>query len=288
MALFWIKVVVFLDFFAVSLVVPLLSAYFRDAGVDTKLYGLITSLYSVSQLFGGVAMGIMSDIISKRDVLLLSFAGSAVSYLLVGTSTSTYVLFGSRILVGLVKQTMTVSTSAISELTEGSTELRSKELGRLSAISTASFIVGPSMGSILYRMDKRAPAVVAAACFVINMIICMVMMPQTGVMISTKSGKEKSSGKEQDTKAAAAPSSITQFLSTVKDVAQIPGVLTILSIRILVSFLESGTSSKLIVNYYEGRFGVQTYQLGFMSTAWALLSSLAQTFLVVPSTRYFG
>ena len=112
----WTKLIVFFDYLAVALVVPLLSSYFRDAGVDKMMYAYISSTYQIAQLFGGVLLGTASDSLSKRSVLLLSFTGSAISYMLVGLTANTYVLFGSRLLVGLVKQTMTVSTS-ISELT---------------------------------------------------------------------------------------------------------------------------------------------------------------------------
>ena len=73
--LFWIKAVVFLDFFGVALVVPLLTSYFRDAGIDTKLLGILSSLYSLSQIFGGIIIGVLSDTQSKHDVLMLSLLG---------------------------------------------------------------------------------------------------------------------------------------------------------------------------------------------------------------------
>ena len=90
------------------------------------LFAYISSTYQIAQLFGGVVIGAASDSLSKRSILLLSFVGSAVSYMLVGLTGNTYVLFGSRVLVGLVKQTMTVTTSTISELTAHDKESSSR------------------------------------------------------------------------------------------------------------------------------------------------------------------
>lgn len=47
-------------------------------------------------------------------MLQLSFAGAGLSYLLVGLADSLALLILSRVLVGLVKQTMTTSTALVS------------------------------------------------------------------------------------------------------------------------------------------------------------------------------
>ena len=105
-----VKIYVFLDMLSVSLMVPLLSTYFKDAGIDSKLYGLISSLYAMSQILSGFLMGVLLDYVSKPHLLLISFLGSAISYFTVGVFQSHLLLFGSRVLVGLVKQTMTITT----------------------------------------------------------------------------------------------------------------------------------------------------------------------------------
>lgn len=108
---FWIRVVVFVDMFCVSLVVPLLTTYFRSAGVNTEMVGYISSLYYFCQLIGGVVIGSLSDVVPRRDVMMLSFTGSAISYFIVGYTNQIWLLFATRAMVGLVKQTMTIRYS---------------------------------------------------------------------------------------------------------------------------------------------------------------------------------
>ena len=48
--IFTIKVLVFLDLFAVAILVPLLPSYFRNLGISTELYGLVSSVYSAAQV----------------------------------------------------------------------------------------------------------------------------------------------------------------------------------------------------------------------------------------------
>jgi MFS family permease len=78
--------------------------------LDPVTIGLIGSVYSGAQIIGGLAIGVVSDRVDdRRKILLLSFAGAAVSYAMVGMATSVWVLVASRVVVGLVKQTMTAS-----------------------------------------------------------------------------------------------------------------------------------------------------------------------------------
>ena len=111
------------------------SAYFTTAGVSNDYYGFIMSVYYFSQVIGGVVMGSLTDVISRRDILLISFFGSAISYAAVGLSSDLYILFASRIVVGLVKQTTSISTAIISSLCENPL-LREEQIGHISAAVT--------------------------------------------------------------------------------------------------------------------------------------------------------
>lgn len=75
-------------------------------------YGVVGSAYSAAQIVGGVLLGVASDaILGRRGTLLLSMAGACAAYALVAVATDLRTLVTSRVLVGLVKQTMTASTA---------------------------------------------------------------------------------------------------------------------------------------------------------------------------------
>jgi len=57
-------------------------------------------------------------VLGRKRVLLLSFAGAGLSYLLVGVADSLGLLVLSRVIVGLVKQTMTTSTALVTQLSD--------------------------------------------------------------------------------------------------------------------------------------------------------------------------
>ncbi|KAL7447959.1 hypothetical protein ACHAWC_000237, partial [Mediolabrus comicus] len=166
-----------IDMLSVSLVVPLLQQYYRNAGVHSaKQREMLSSLFSSSQIAGGLMIGALSDvgILSRRNILFLSFLGSAVSYALIIVGGLRSLIF-SRVLVGLVKQTMTVSTGLMSQYT--TEENRGTFLGRLSASTTVSWIVGPSLGALLYKhVGPVAPCAVASSLFLINSVLAAVLL----------------------------------------------------------------------------------------------------------------
>jgi MFS family permease len=120
----------FVDMFAVSLVVPLLFQYYKSAGVTSaNQRELLSSVFSSSQILGGVILGAMTDakIIQRKTVLYLSFGGSAIAYAMIAFGGFS-ALIVSRVLVGLVKQTMTVTTSLMTKCT--TEDNRAKHMGR--------------------------------------------------------------------------------------------------------------------------------------------------------------
>eukprot|EP01031_Cornospumella_fuschlensis_P024762 gene24762-29923_t len=275
--LVWLKVLVFVDFLAVALVVPILSSYFRDAGLSNASYGLITSLYASAQLIGSLVLGIMSDFTSKKGILLLSFAGSGVSYLMVGLGRHYGVLLAIRVVVGLVKQTMTTVTLMIAELTEGNHAQRSIEMGQVAAISSFSFVIGPSVGGMLYKWNTVLPALCAFTLFALNCLLCHLFIPG-----DSKSVTDSKQSKRERIKQVFNVDWRAALLS-------LPGVVytqltsqggVIFLFRQLISFVQASMSARHLLNYYEDRFGVETYQLGFLTSGTTVVSLISQSFLV--------
>ena len=73
-------------------------------------------------------------------MLLLSFAGAGLSYLLVGVADSLGLLVLSRVVVGLVKQTMTTSTALVTQLSDSAG--RTAALAKLGSAATLASVVG--------------------------------------------------------------------------------------------------------------------------------------------------
>jgi len=172
-----LPILVFIDMFAVALVVPLLFEYYKKAGVTSSTQReLLSSVFSASQIIGGLLLGALTDakFLRKKTVLFMSFGGSAIAYLMIAYGGFTALIL-SRILVGLIKQTMTISYSLLTACT--APETRSRNVGRIQSSSTAAWILGPSTGALLFKyVDHRAPVCVASLLFVLNMMLAAVLL----------------------------------------------------------------------------------------------------------------
>jgi predicted MFS family arabinose efflux permease len=138
---FLLLAAIFIDLLGVALVVPLLPHIFKAVGGESEMWGLMASVYSAAQIVGGVALGVVSDKISRRQGLLLSMVGAGISYALVATAQSVQMLMASRIIVGFVKQTITLSTAMAADISQDAAQ-RSTAVGHISAAVTVGWMSG--------------------------------------------------------------------------------------------------------------------------------------------------
>lgn len=155
--------------------------------------GLISSVYSGAQIVGGVALGSLGDRwLGRRGLLLLSFAGAAVSYAVVGLPGATLkMLIASRVVVGLCKQTMTASTAKMSELTSVGAE-RALWIGRISTASQLSWIFGQSVGGWLNAHGEPwLVSAVAVGVYAIDAVLVVLMLPRHSTKATPKLRKTR-------------------------------------------------------------------------------------------------
>ena len=166
----------FLDYFAVALVVPNLVHRWKALGVSPEALGLVQSIYSGSQIVGGLLIGYLGDRgLGRKGVLLLSFAGAGASYFLVGYADSVALLALSRVVVGLVKQTQTCSTALITAISSDGD--RAKALGRLTSASTLAFVVGQSFGQLLIdNFGRSIPCYFAASLYIVDFAVVYALL----------------------------------------------------------------------------------------------------------------
>jgi MFS family permease len=280
---FWIQVIVFVDMFGVALVVPLLTTYFRAAGVDTEMVGYISSLYYFCQLIGGVAIGGLSDIVPRRDVVMLSFAGSAVSYFIVGYTDEIWLLFATRAMVGLVKQTMTISTSMVTE--HGHVDSRASNIASLAAASTLAFIIGPAIGSLLYKMNPQYPTMMASSLFICNIGICFLTIPRHCKQLEALES-ENISGEKIDKKHRM--HWIRAMYDKVENSVHSKGVFLNLVALFSITFVERAMNYNNMISYFEIRYEVEAYTLGLIASATSIIALVAQTFFINGMKAFWG
>lgn len=280
-----LPILVAIDMFAVALVVPLMNQYFQAAGVESASQReILSSLYSSSQIIGAIFIGGLQDtgIVSPNHILYMSFLGSALSYSLIVFGGFRSLVF-SRILVGLIKQTMTVSTSMMARYT--TKRNRAKSISRLSASVTFGFIVGPSVGAVLYKhVDQKAPALMASSLFIINFFLATIVLPPTEKKVDTITNSNTKNQHDENT-----PTKISQqkglkkfssFLSNLKSCFSSKALGSVVSSLLLSNCILRATSYASMVSYYESVFGIESHYRGYISSYQKVVSFIVQTFLV--------
>jgi hypothetical protein len=273
-----------IDMLSVSLVIPLLHQYYKNAGVHSATQReLLSSLFSSSQIAGGFIIGALSDVgmLRRRNILLLSFLGSAVSYALVVVGGLRSLIF-SRVLVGLVKQTMTVSTGLLSCYT--SEQERGIFLGRLNASTTVSWIIGPTFGALLYKnVSPSAPCMAASCLLILNSVLAAVFLPRDDdddVSTEEKSNKNNDKSKENGSRSSSRIRKYSSFVSNLKTCFTSFNLASIVISTLLFGWIIRTTSYANMASFYEEKFGIEPYYRGYIKSYQQCLGFVIQSFFL--------
>src|ERR687890_1213448 len=82
-----IFLIVLIDLMGFGIIIPLLPFYVPDYKEHALKVTLLFSVFSICQFIGAPVLGMLSDRYGRRPVLVLSQAGSAVGYVLLGVAT---------------------------------------------------------------------------------------------------------------------------------------------------------------------------------------------------------
>ncbi|ELK06563.1 Major facilitator superfamily domain-containing protein 10 [Pteropus alecto] len=130
------------DWFAAAIGMPAEKRY------NSVLFGgLIGSVFSVLQFLSAPLTGATSDCLGRRPVMLLSLAGLATSYAVWAASESFAAFLASRVIGGISKGNVSLSTAIVADL--GSPPARSRGMAVIGVAFSLGFTLGPMLGASL-------------------------------------------------------------------------------------------------------------------------------------------
>ncbi|KAJ3239654.1 hypothetical protein HDU78_002742 [Chytriomyces hyalinus] len=164
-----------------------------ESRLDIVLFGgFIGSLFSFLQFVASPWIGSLSDVYGRKNVLLISMIGNAVSMLLWIFSKSFFIFVLSRVVGGLTEGNVQMSIAMISDIT--TPETRSKGLALVGIAFSLGFTVGPPIGAYFASIDLletfpwlkayginafSSPAIFALILIVIETIYMALYLPET-------------------------------------------------------------------------------------------------------------
>lgn len=187
----------FLDLLGVSLILPLILPVVNSLGASHIAAGCITSLYGAIQLLSSPVAGWWSDGMGRRPVLLVCTLATALSYVLLGASSSLLVIVIARVIAGVFKHSQTMCRAVLVDVT--GVQDRSHVFGTFNATSSMGFIVGPMLGGHLSELPNGFTVVcnLAAALFIVDFVLCWVFIPEKSSHQSRVEAKTPSSQARQ-------------------------------------------------------------------------------------------
>lgn len=136
-------------------ILPRLLAEVTHAGNIAPYIGVMTALYAAMQFICAPVLGLLSDKLGRRPVLLISLAGAAVNYVVMAFAPQLWMLLLGRAIAGVTSANVSVATAYITDISPE--ETRARRFGLLSAVFGLGFIVGPVLGGVLGDYWLRLP-----------------------------------------------------------------------------------------------------------------------------------
>lgn len=177
---------VFIDLIGFGIVLPLLPRYGERFGAEGFMIGMIVASFSIMQFLLAPFWGRLSDRIGRRPVLLLSNAGSTISYVLFAWASmdgwsgrgAMVLLLVSRTFAGACGANISVASAYIADVTPP--ERRSKGMALIGAAFGLGFILGPAISAWSARAFGLAgPGWVAAGICGANFLLATVILAES-------------------------------------------------------------------------------------------------------------
>jgi MFS transporter, DHA1 family, tetracycline resistance protein len=159
--LFPIFLIVLVDVFGLTLVLPLLAPYAERFGATPLEATLLVSVYAACQLIAGPLLGRISDRTGRKPMLLVSQVGTLLGFLLMANAWALWVIFAARAIDGLTAGNLSLAQAYISDKT--APENRSKAFALIGIAFGVGFFFGPFVsGSLAKHVAYTAPIWLAA------------------------------------------------------------------------------------------------------------------------------
>jgi MFS family permease len=170
-----IFLIVLVDVFGMTLVIPLLAIYAEHFGATPLDATLLVSTYAACQLFSGPLLGQASDRVGRKPMLLISQAGTFLGFLLMARASALWMIYLARVIDGATAGNLALAQAYISDNTDRAD--RAKSFALIGIAFGVGFFVGPAVTARLVSFGLAAP-VYLAACLSLTSIACtMLLLP---------------------------------------------------------------------------------------------------------------
>ncbi len=175
-ALLPIFLIVLVDVLGFTIVIPLLGLYAERFGASPVVATSLVSVYAVCSLISTPIIGRLSDQYGRKRLLMISQSGTCAGFVMLGFSSSLWMVFVGRILDGFTAGNLSIAQAYISDHT--APENRAKAFGVIGIAFGIGFMFGPALGGWLgASYGMHMPFVVAACLSLTSILATYTLLP---------------------------------------------------------------------------------------------------------------
>ncbi len=180
-AMVFILLTVLIDMMAIGLIVPVLPLLVGNLtsspAEQTFWFGAVALSFGLANFIASPILGALSDQYGRRPLLLLGFAGLALSFIVTGLATALWMLIVVRLFSGAMQSNAAVANAYVADIT--APEDRARRFGLVGAMFGVGFTLGPAMGGYLGSIDVHLPFFVAGALAILNWLYGYFVLPES-------------------------------------------------------------------------------------------------------------
>ena len=168
-------VIVMLGF---GIIIPILPFYIEQYGGGGIEMGMLLAIFSLMQLIFSPIWGSLSDRVGRKPMMMVGAAGNAIGMIWMAYADRYAVLFGARMLMGILTSATLPSVLAyISDSTDE--KVRGGAMGLWGAAFGLGMMLGPGIGGSLSTISLQAPFFFAAAASILAMLVIWFFLPES-------------------------------------------------------------------------------------------------------------
>lgn len=181
-ALVFIFVTVAIDMIALGIIAPVLPrliANFLHGNLSraAEITGIFATVWAAMQFVCSPLLGMLSDRVGRRPVILISCAVTAVDFAIMALAPNLWWLFAGRVVSGMATANISTAYAYVADVT--ALEKRAQAYGLISAAFGLGFIIGPAIGGLAGNHDPRLPFWIAAGLSVVNTLYGWFVLPES-------------------------------------------------------------------------------------------------------------
>jgi len=272
-AMGFIMAAVLIDMISIGLMVPVLphivGTFTHSNDEQTAAFLLVTMAFGVANFIGSPILGSLSDRFGRRPVLLIGFAGLALSFFVTATASALWMLVVVRLFSGAMQANIAIANAYVADITPP--QDRARRFGQLGAMFGIGFILGPVIGGLLGDHDVHWPFFAAGSMAVLNWCYGFFVLPES----LPRERRSPFNWKKAN------PVSALRGLAALKGVG---ALVTVIALSSLAQFMLHNTW----VLYTKFRFGWGPLAVSWSLVVVGIVSVISQGVLLKPLLKRFS